>query len=43
MNKKTFEKLQYNELKEMVRSYCVSELGKNMIEKLKPSSNITVV
>lgn len=43
MNKKTFEKLQYNELKEIVKSYCVSGLGKNMIEKLKPSSNITVV
>lgn len=43
MNKKTFEKLQYNELKEIVQSYCVSGLGKNMIEKLKPSSNIAVV
>ncbi len=43
MNKKTFEKLQYNELKQIVQSYCVSGLGKNMIEKLEPSSNITVV
>ncbi len=28
MNKMTFEKLQYNELKEIVKSYCVSGLGK---------------
>lgn len=43
MNEKTFEKLQYNELKKIVRSYCVSGLGKNMIEKLNPSSNLTVI
>ena len=28
MNTMTFEKLQYNELKDIVKSYCVSGLGK---------------
>ncbi|QGH32815.1 endonuclease MutS2 [Gracilibacillus salitolerans] len=43
MNKMTFEKLQYNELKEIVKSYCVSGLGKKMLDKLKPSSSMKVV
>lgn len=43
MNSMTFEKLQYNELKEMVKSYCVSSLGKQLIDKLQPSTNSKVV
>ena len=43
MNTMTFEKLQYNELKEVVKSYCVSGLGKQLLDKLQPSSNIKVV
>lgn len=43
MNENTFEKLQYNELKEIVKSYCVSELGKKLIDKLTPSTNLKVV
>ncbi|WP_339164211.1 endonuclease MutS2 [Siminovitchia sp. FSL W7-1587] len=43
MNKNTFEKLQYNELKEIVKSYCVSGLGKQLIDQLTPSSNLKVV
>ncbi|MFD1448026.1 endonuclease MutS2 [Oceanobacillus profundus] len=43
MNKMTFEKLQYNELKGIVKSYCVSGLGKKMLDKLRPSSDIKVV
>lgn len=43
MNHTTFEKLQYNELKEIVKSYCVSGLGKQLLDKLTPSSNLTVV
>ncbi|HEK9102082.1 endonuclease MutS2 [Bacillus pfraonensis] len=43
MNKMTFEKLQYNELKEIVKSYCVSGLGKQLLDKLEPSSSIKVV
>ncbi|MFP3413817.1 endonuclease MutS2 [Bacillus sp. SIMBA_074] len=43
MNKMTFEKLQYNELKEIVKSYCVSGLGKELINKLEPSTSIKVV
>ena len=34
MNTMTFEKLQYNELKEMVKSHCVSSLGKELLDKL---------
>lgn len=43
MNKSTFEKLQYNELKEMVKTYCVSSLGKDLIDKLEPTSNLKLV
>ncbi|MCR2822308.1 endonuclease MutS2 [Lederbergia panacisoli] len=43
MNESTFEKLQYNELKEIVKSYCVSGLGKELIDKLTPSSNLKIV
>ncbi|MEH7463857.1 hypothetical protein V7166_17740 [Bacillus thuringiensis] len=43
MNTMTFEKLQYNELKEIVKSYCVSGLGKQLLDNLQPSSNIKVV
>ncbi|PET46131.1 mannonate oxidoreductase [Bacillus sp. AFS001701] len=43
MNNITFEKLQYNDLKEIVKSYCVSGLGKKLIHQLEPSSNIKVV
>lgn len=43
MNDATYEKLQYTELKQIVKSYCVSGLGKQLIDKLKPSSNINAV
>lgn len=43
MNDATYEKLQYNELKQIVKSYCVSGLGKQLLDKLEPSSNMTVV
>lgn len=43
MNNITFEKLQYNELKEIVKSYCVSGLGKKLIDQLEPSSNLKIV
>lgn len=43
MNMMTFEKLQYDELKGMVKSHCVSSLGKELIDKLQPSTNMKVV
>lgn len=43
MNNMTFEKLHYNELKNKVKNHCVSSLGKELIERLQPSSNIKVV
>ncbi|WP_399630173.1 endonuclease MutS2 [Sporosarcina sp. SG10008] len=43
MNMMTFDKLQYNELKEIVKSHCVSGLGKELIDKLQPSTNLKVV
>ncbi|SFC88339.1 endonuclease MutS2 [Clostridium uliginosum] len=43
MNKVTLEKLHYYELKETVKGYCVSGLGKRLIDKLEPSSNIKIV
>lgn len=43
MNNKTMEKLNYTKLKELVKSYCVSSLGKELIDKLYPSSDIKQV
>ena len=43
MNLETFEKLQLDEVKELVKTYCVSSLGKNLIDKLSPSGNYSVV
>ena len=43
MDKTTLEKLNYYELKEIVKGYCISGLGKSLIDKLEPSSNIKIV
>jgi dsDNA-specific endonuclease/ATPase MutS2 len=43
MNNTTLTKLQFEELKNIVKNFCVSNLGKNMIQKLLPSSNIQTV
>lgn len=43
MNNTTLTKLQFEELKNIVKDFCVSNLGKNMINKLLPSSNIKTV
>lgn len=43
MNEHVYEKLQYNTLKEIVKEYCVSKLGKNLIENLNPSGNKGIV
>ena len=43
MDKMTLEKLDYNKLKEIVKGYCVSGLGKKLIDKLEPSNNMKVV
>lgn len=43
MNKDTFEKLQLNELKEIIKTYCATSLGKDLIDKLNPSGNIDIV
>ncbi|MDM5312482.1 endonuclease MutS2 [Peribacillus frigoritolerans] len=43
MNTMTYEKLQYIQLKEMVKNHCVSGLGKALLDRLKPSSTLKVV
>ncbi|MDI9216565.1 MULTISPECIES: endonuclease MutS2 [Clostridium] len=43
MNKSTLEKLHYYKLKEIIKGYCVSGLGKALIDKLEPSDNIKIV
>ena len=43
MNNITIEKLQLNEFKELVKIHCVSSLGKELIDKLSPSKNLSVV
>ena len=43
MNLDTFEKLQLNEVKELVKINCVSSLGKSLIDKLEPSASYSVI
>ncbi len=43
MNLQTFEKLQYDELKNSVKDYCISSLGKKLIDHMMPSGNKEVV
>ena len=43
MDKISLDKLNFYDLKEIVKSYCVSGLGKTLIDKLEPSSNLKVV
>lgn len=43
MDKISLDKLNYYDLKEIVKTYCVSGLGKALIDKLEPSSNLKVV
>jgi len=43
MNNITFEKLQYNELKNIVKNHCISDMGKDLVDKLKPSCNLPTV
>ncbi|MCT4621951.1 MAG: endonuclease MutS2 [Marinisporobacter sp.] len=43
MNNVTFEKIQLNEVKELVKTHCLSSLGKDRIDQLNPSGNINVV
>ena len=43
MNNTTIEKLQLNEVKDKIKEYCVSSLGKELIDKLIPSKNIKIV
>lgn len=40
MNSKTLEKLGYIEFKEQLKTYCTSDLGKQKVEDLIPTSNI---
>ncbi|MGD6817957.1 endonuclease MutS2 [Metabacillus sp. 84] len=42
MNTETFDKLQYSELKEVIKSYCTSGLGKNLLDKLEPATSMKV-
>ncbi len=43
MNEHVYEKLQYDKLKEWVKEYCASSLGKNLIDKLVPSGDLKTV
>lgn len=40
MNNQTLEKLHYNKLKEELKSYCVSGLGKDIVDRLKPMTGL---
>lgn len=43
MNNTTFDKLQLNDFKELIKNYCVSSLGKNLIDNLTPKTTLQAV
>jgi len=43
MNISALEKLHYNQINEIVKSYCVSGLGRELLDKLQPSNDIKQV
>lgn len=43
MNNKTIELLEYNHIKELIKSYTVSDSGREMIEKLEPYVDIKLI
>lgn len=43
MNIETIEKLQLNEVKELIKVHCVSSLGKELLDKINPSSNLSIL
>lgn len=43
MNNKTLELLEYNKIKEILKSYALSDLGKDMVEKLEPYVDINQI
>lgn len=43
MNKNTLEKLNYYELKEILKKYCSSPLGKEVIDNLQPSNDLDII
>ena len=43
MNKTAVELLEFNKIKEILKEYAISDLGKNLIEKLEPDFQIEVL
>ncbi|MFV0518643.1 MAG: endonuclease MutS2 [Lachnospirales bacterium] len=43
MNITTIETLNYNKVKEIIKSFCVSGLGKSLIDKIQPTANLKTI
>lgn len=43
MNNITFEKLQYEDLKNKVRNFCSSELGRELVDNIKPATSMEII
>lgn len=43
MNKNTIEILEFNEIKETLKGYALSDMAKNMIDKLEPYIDVNVI
>lgn len=43
LNNKTIELLEYDKIKEILKSYAVSDLGSEMVEKLEPYVDINII
>ncbi|MBL4937286.1 endonuclease MutS2 [Clostridium sp. YIM B02515] len=43
MNKNTINILEYNKIKESIKNYALSEIAKDMVDKLEPSIDINII
>ncbi len=43
MNDKTLNTLNYNDIKEKIKEYCLSDLGKKLVDEIRPSTDIKLI
>ncbi|EOD00515.1 hypothetical protein [Caldisalinibacter kiritimatiensis] len=43
MNSNTLKTLEYNKIKEKIKEFTVSDLGKKLVDKMEPKTDIRVV
>jgi len=43
LNKKTVELLEYDKIKNILKTYAISELGREAVEKIQPCFDIKII